>query len=101
MLHQSISKSMLLNRQFILLPLLICALQLSSFAQSWNKKTNYPVAAGGDGAIAFELNGKIYAGGGVGSKQFWQYDPSSGMWTRKKDLGGVTTDRSFGLAFSA
>jgi N-acetylneuraminic acid mutarotase len=83
--------------------LILCTLQaFSSYsnAQTWIQKQNYPVAAGADGGICFSINDKIYAGGGVGSKQFREYDPSTDAWTVKANLPGVTSDRSFATAFS-
>jgi N-acetylneuraminic acid mutarotase len=65
--------------------------------QSWADKAIYPANA--DGAFCFTINNEIYVGGGIGSKQFRQYDPVLDTWTLKATLP-ASADRSFATAFS-
>ncbi|OJJ14510.1 hypothetical protein BKI52_42800 [marine bacterium AO1-C] len=45
-------------------------------------------------ALGFVINGKGYIGGGVDSNNerlsdFWEYDPSTGMWSKKADIPSI------------
>ena len=81
-----------------LLTTIICSLtMLGASAQNWVQRT-YPAAASADGAFAFAINDKIYVGGGLGSKQLWEYTPATGAWVQKGNVPGVITDRSFATA---
>ena len=67
----------------------------------WTQKKDYPGSYAGAG-FAFEIGGKVYAGGGSGSAynyEFWEYSPASDSWTRKADIpirsGRSTANLSF------
>lgn len=70
------------------------------FSQTWIGKQNYPFSAGADGGICFSINNKIYAGGGLNSKAFYEYDPGTNIWTPKANIPGVSSSRAFGIGFS-
>lgn len=71
-------------------------------AQDWTKKKS---SLGGpkdrDGAVYFELNGKVYVGGGFYSKDFLEYDPATDKWTVKAPIEGVIRSRFRANGFSA
>jgi len=62
---------------------------------TWNQKTNF----GGNGkysATGFNIGSKGYIGTGVDqygvngvSKDFWEYDPITDIWTQKADFAGI------------
>ncbi len=56
--------------------------------KAWTQKADYP---GGqvEGAFGFTINGKGYAGGGIGlgsGAGFYEYDPATNTWTKKTDF---------------
>jgi hypothetical protein len=53
-------------------------------SETWERKADYPGTYSTD-QFMFELNGKIYAGGGSGL-EFWEYNPSTDTWRRKTDI---------------
>lgn len=78
---------------------LICLLFLgtTSFAQ-WESVSPYPGGAT-DGIASFEIDGKIYAGGGLGQQSFYELNPETGSWTEKAKIpGGV--NRGWVIGFS-
>jgi N-acetylneuraminic acid mutarotase len=81
----------------ILVATIVATCSLSSnCAAQWTKEANYP---GGvtDEAVAFTIGDTVYIGGGSsGSQSFYKFDPSSGKWTRKKDI----SQRADGVSFS-
>lgn len=52
-----------------------------------------------DGAISFVIGDRVFAGGGLQSKDFYKLDPLSGHWTQLHDLPGVTVERWFAASF--
>ncbi len=73
---------------------------------AWTPKTGFG-AVERTGAIGFSIGGKGYVGTGFGNtgssypsdlKDFWEYDPSTNVWTQKADFGGG--NRSFAVGFS-
>lgn len=57
---------------------------------AWIKMADFP-PSGRMGASGFSLGGKIYFGTGIEpylqyTRDFWEYDPGSGQWTRKMDF---------------
>ena len=56
-----------------------------------------------DVRVCFEINGKGYAGTGEGGgfrKDFWEYDPSTDVWTQKADFAGSARWFAAGFAIS-
>jgi N-acetylneuraminic acid mutarotase len=54
-------------------------------------------------AVAFSIGNKGYIGTGLDEngdelKDFWEYDPSTGVWTQKADLGGPARYSSVGFS---
>jgi N-acetylneuraminic acid mutarotase len=68
----------------------------SSIASAqWTQESAYPNGIT-DAVVAFSLGDTIYVGGGsAGSTSFYKFDPSSGMWTQKGNIG----KRAFGVSF--
>jgi len=70
-------------------------------AQTWTKKADLP--EGREGTICFNLNGKIYWGGGTPSTigqakaDFYEYDPATDTWAQKADM---PSERAYGISFS-
>ena len=53
------------------------------------------------GAVSFTINGKAYIGTGIDAshtKDFWEYDPVTNVWTQKADFAGKA--RAGAVAFS-
>lgn len=80
--------------------LLLLSLPATLCAQEWVQRADVPVTTGTDGPIGFSIDEKVYLGGGVGNKRFYEYDPATMKWTRKADIPGVTTERAFGSGFA-
>ncbi len=80
--------------------LLVISVLMSNTVFAWEQKQDYPVAAGADGGVCFTINDIIYVGGGLGSKQFRSYDPTTDQWISLGLLPGVVTDRGFGIGFA-
>lgn len=58
----------------------------------WVEKEKSPLEARYD-MSGFEINGKAYLGLGLGESTFtdwWEYDPTSDSWSKKKDFPGKT-----------
>lgn len=79
----------------ILLTILLSGINFNSFAQlpdSWQRKAD--IGSGGFGrygAVSFSIGDKGYIGTGVSTtieNDFWEYDPSTDVWTQKADYGG-------------
>lgn len=68
------------------------------FSQVWQKISAMP-GVGRDASITFTIGNKLYSGGGS-NKDFYEYDPASGLWTKKASIPGVSTNRSFATGFS-
>lgn len=77
-------------------------------ALKWTTKASVPLttpsAIGGRSAMCFAINGKIYVGGGyiaslTNSREFYEYDTTTNVWTQKADLPGVL-NRSAGVGFA-
>ena len=71
---------------------------------TWIQKADF---GGGErfGAIGFSIGSKGYMGTGISSvisggysKDFWEYDPATSVWTQKADFGGAA--RSYAVGFS-
>jgi N-acetylneuraminic acid mutarotase len=73
---------------------------------TWTTKASFPgvpTSSGGrDGGAAFVANNKVYFGTGRDdsffTKDFWEFDPSTNVWTRKKDFPG--SGRFSGIGFN-
>jgi N-acetylneuraminic acid mutarotase len=67
----------------------------NSFGQNpWTQLASFPPETRSSASI-FTLNNKIYVCGGAGPnigsysrKDLWEYDPATGLWTRKADFPG-------------
>ena len=68
------------------------------FAGIWTQKADFGGTAR-SGAVGFSIGSKGYIGtGGIGVKDFWEYDSAINIWTQKADFGG--TARSGAVGFS-
>lgn len=73
---------------------------------TWTLKAPFPgvpTSSGGrDGGAAFAANNKVYFGTGRDDsffeRDFWEFDPSTNVWTRKKDFPG--SGRFCGVGFN-
>ncbi len=68
---------------------------------AWTRRKDYPGAFAGAG-FAFEIGGKVYSGGGSGSKinyEFWEYSPATDSWVRKADLPPYKTVGNVNFGF--
>jgi len=66
---------------------------------AWTQKADFPMAR--SNATGFSIGDKGYIGtgwDGTARKDFWEYDPSTNIWTQKADFGGTPRDGAFGLA---
>ncbi|HLA57742.1 MAG TPA: IPT/TIG domain-containing protein, partial [Puia sp.] len=67
----------------------------------WTLITRFPGTLMDDMA-SFQLGNKIFIGMGYSndgpSKEFWQYDLSTGKWTRKADFPGAVPGQNIGFA---
>jgi N-acetylneuraminic acid mutarotase len=70
--------------------------QYDPLADTWSQKANLPGSVRRD-AIAFAIGDKGYVGTGINNdealagiilKDFWEYNPSTNMWTQKADYPG-------------
>src|SRR6188508_2340568 len=77
----------------------IALAQSASMAQTWTALEPLPAPVR-DGAICFAIDDKVYLGGGVGRKDFFQYDPVTLAWTAKPDIPGVASERAFAACFA-
>ncbi|MBP9882029.1 MAG: fibronectin type III domain-containing protein [Chitinophagales bacterium] len=93
---------------YILLLGLLASLPISGlFAQDkWTKITDFSGIIRVD-AVAFTIANKAYLGTGrqwtgnwelETSKEFWEYDPASDMWSQKADFGGKTCYAAAGFS---
>src|SRR5207302_641276 len=72
---------------------------INAVAQPNTWSVQQRLGAGTYSAVGFSIENKGYVGlGGSGSKDFWEYDPSTNTWTRKTDFGGI--GRSDAVGFS-
>jgi len=83
------------------LVIILMGFQNYSVAQLWTLMQNIP----GDtndyhGALAFQINGKIYAGAGNYSKSLFEYDTTANTWTYKDSIPGSTYSRHGAVAFA-
>lgn len=64
----------------------------------WSAIKNFP---GGqtDGVAAFTINNKVYLAGGLGKKTLYEFDPATGNWSSKTDVGGGVPARAWSGAF--
>lgn len=69
-------------------------------ADRWAKMAS--IGGKRDGGFYFAANGKGYLGGGglggSGGKDFWEYDPTTNVWTQKQDFKG--DNRVYATAFA-
>jgi N-acetylneuraminic acid mutarotase len=89
------------RNQMIILVLMLQS--IFSFSQ-WTQKTDF----GGlnrFGAVCFTIGTKAYVGTGynvptplIGTKDFWEYNPSTDTWLQKADFAG--TARGYAIGFS-
>ncbi len=72
-----------------------------SYGQTFKTLANMPGTNNDfDGGIAFEINGKIYAGGGFYGKKLYVYDIGMNTWNPKSDLPNSVYSRSSAQAFT-
>src|SRR3954471_21288403 len=79
--------------------LLLCFFGLSlqgagARAQTWHPVTPFP---GGvrDAAVSFSFGDTLYMGGGEGYRDFYTYQPKSGVWTKLPNLPTLGKTRDF------
>ncbi len=74
----------------------------------WTSRADLPLTTpsviGGRSAMCFAINGKIYVGGGyiaslTNSREFYEYDTATNVWTAKADLP-ASLNRTAGIAFA-
>jgi hypothetical protein len=76
---------------------------LGCVPNSWTQKADF----GGTArflAVGFSIGSMGYIGlgnDGVDKKDFWEYDPSSGVWTQKADFGGTARYGAVGFAIGS
>ena len=70
----------------------------------WTQKADFGGTAR-DSAVGFSIGTKGYVGtgldtgeGGRPTKDFWEYDPGTNVWTQKADFGGVIRFDAIGLS---
>jgi hypothetical protein len=73
--------------------------QYDPVADQWERKADLP-ATGRASYFIFELNNRVYVGGGYGPSgeqftDFWEYDPAADLWTEKARLPAVMYSISF------
>ncbi len=73
-------------------------LPLGIYGQTWTQKTSCPFP-GNEGGGTFVIDSKIYFASGK-DKSFYQYDPKTDVWTKKADLPGAATNRTYLTAFA-
>ena len=88
----------------IFLILILVTINTISKADYWTQKANYP----GDGivhSVCFSIGTKGYVGCGFDStlvnwthSDFWEFDPSTNVWTQKANVGGFS--RGMAVSFS-
>ena len=65
----------------------------------WTKKANIPLAVSSGASAGFSIGTKGYIGtGGIGVKEFWEYDPLLDKWTQKTDFGGLARGAALGFS---
>ncbi len=89
-------------RKIFTLGFLFIFISLNSNADTWTSKANFG-GTGRSAATGFFLNGKGYIGTGwnfsTRKKDFWEWDPSTNIWTQKADLA-VTQGRLACVSFA-
>ena len=89
-------------RLLFALTVLLSFVCLFSEAQFPLSTTTYSAASyttdGSQGAVSFVIGNKAYSGTGSFLQEFWEYDPSTNIWTRKADFPGAGRLRA--VAFS-
>jgi len=76
-------------------------------SNSWTKKADFP-GNGREFGIAFSINGKGYFGLGYDDPfrlnpegaDFWEYDPATDQWTKKRDVPFITREAAVGFAMN-
>jgi hypothetical protein len=68
----------------------------------WQQMADIGFQARHQPGFHFSLNGKGYAGAGLGSgsavlHDFWEYDPASNVWTQKQDFQGTSCANAIGF----
>lgn len=53
-----------------------------------------------DAAVCFNIGDKVYMGGGIRHKDFWEYTPATDTWVQKNDLPGIIKNRAFGIGLT-
>jgi len=90
-------------------PLLDDFWEYNPTTDSWTPIANY---GGGiiTNAVAFNIGSKGYVGTGqfaygnfnnVLTKEFWEYNPATGVWTRKADFGGTARQEDVGFSIGS
>jgi len=89
-------------KKSILLALLISASSLIYAQGAWTAKAN--ITGVRYGAFGFAIGTKCYIGGGETNSgyknDFWEYDPSTNVWTQKANYTTTANARSRGVGFS-
>ncbi len=78
-------------------------------ANTWTQKADFGGTARGQD-VGFSIGSRGYIGTGfsgysstnlVGTKDFWEYDPSTNTWTQKADFGGATRVDAVGFSIGS
>ena len=89
-------------KRTLLLSMLLTYFVGASAQGTWSVKANITTARWG--AFGFGIGTKGYIGGGETNsgylKDFWEYDPSTNVWTQKADYTTTANARSHGIGFS-
>jgi N-acetylneuraminic acid mutarotase len=88
-----------MRTSFLLIVSLLQASVPVCWSQTFASRHDAPGAVR-DGAISFAIDGKVYMGGGLGSKDFFEYDPVTNAWTPKENIPNCTTERAFATGFA-
>jgi hypothetical protein len=70
----------------------------------WSQKANFGGGAGKarELAVGFAIGNKGYVGTGKISgtleKDFWEYDPTTNVWTQRKEFGGTARESAVGFS---
>jgi N-acetylneuraminic acid mutarotase len=68
----------------------LLAFSLTAHAQTWVQKDSLPAGNASTSPFSFSINQKLYVGGGYGNgvplNTFFEYDPSTNIWTPKANV---------------
>jgi N-acetylneuraminic acid mutarotase len=75
-------------------------------ANTWQERSRFANGVERRAAVAFAINGKGYIGTGLEgfsskTKDFWEYDPKTNVWTQKADFGGTARAGAAGFSIGS